>query len=78
AELEILDEKLDMLTTTYVQPNAEDWRDVQFLEEAKLRVRVTESLAFGIEGRIRVDTRPPDGLRATDLRLTNTVEVHLK
>lgn len=77
AELEILDEKLDLLSTTYVQPNVEEWRDVQILEEAKLRIRVTSALAFGIEGRIRIDTQPPEGLQRTDLRMTNTVEVHL-
>ncbi len=77
AEIQLLDKKLDLLGTTYVQPNVEDWRDVQFLEEVKVRVRVTEALAFGLEGRLRIDTQPPQGLRETDLRLTNTVEVHL-
>lgn len=77
AEIELVDDRLDLLTTTYFQPYYDDWRDVQFLEEGKLRIRVTEALAFGFEGRLRVDTRPPEGLKPVDLRLTNTIELHL-
>lgn len=77
AELVLLEGKLDLISTTYVQPRFDELEDLQFLEEAKLRIRVTERLGFGFEARLRLDTQPPGDLVPTDLRLTNTVEIHL-
>ncbi len=76
-ELSVIPGRLSILSTTYIQPRLDALGDVQFLEEGKLRIKVNDALAFGIEGRLRIDTQPPAGLEPTDVRVTNTMEIHL-
>lgn len=76
-ELALVPDALSVLSTTYVQPRLDDVADVQVLEEATLRVAVTDRLTIGIELQLRHDSRPPADLRPTDLRLTNTLQLRL-
>ena len=76
-DLVLVPDHLDLLASSYVLPRWSDLRDVQVLEETKLRVRVAEGVALGLSGRFRLDTQPPAGTRPFDVRVTNTIEVHL-
>ena len=62
---------LSVLSTAYVQPRWDRFRDVQVLEEAKLQVKVTDHLSLTTDLSVRFDSRPPRTVERTDVRVGN-------
>ena len=64
---------LSLLSTAYVQPRWDRFRDVQILEETKLQVKVTDHLSLTTDLSVRFDSRPPRTVERTDVRVGNGV-----
>jgi len=61
--------------TSYLQPAWARPEDLRTLTELETQVKVTDVLALGQALSLLHDTRPPTGVRPTDLRLTASVKV---
>jgi hypothetical protein len=55
--------------TAYVQPRFEDLGDYRVIAEGGLETRVGGAVALSVTGRLRHDSRPPDGIESTDTKL---------
>ena len=64
-------EKVSFVNTLYVQPRLDQWDDIRLLEEAELEVRLGERVSLGMALSIQHDSEPPQGVKDTDLALTN-------
>jgi hypothetical protein len=60
-------------STTYVQPRWDIPKDLQILAESRLQVKVTDHLSVTTDVSIRFDSRPPQTVESTDLRIGNGV-----
>jgi hypothetical protein len=67
----LIPEHLSLLSTCYVQPRWDRFRDVQVLEEARLSVKVTTHLSLSTEFALRFDSRAPVSVDNLDLRVGN-------
>lgn len=67
--------KLLAQNTVYYQPRIGDVGDFRLLEELEVVARVDEVLGLGASLSVLHDSRPPTGVRTTDLRLVNTVKI---
>lgn len=66
----LIEDRLNLLNTAYVQPRWDDFGDVQFLDEASLEAMVSEALSITSALRLRNDSRPPADLEPLDARWT--------
>jgi len=69
----IVPEYLSVITTAYVQPRWDKPRDMQILQEAKLQVKVTSHLSLSTDLSVRFDSRAPQTVERTDIRVGNGV-----
>jgi hypothetical protein len=69
----LVPDRLSLITTAYVQPRWDAWRDVQVLQEAKLQVKVTGHLSLSTDLAVRFDSEPPRSVERTDTRVGNSV-----
>ncbi len=65
----IVPDVLELLSTTYVQPRWDDFRDVQVLEEGSLQVKVVEHVSLSTDVTLRYDSRAPVSVSRRDLRV---------
>jgi hypothetical protein len=59
----------------YAQPRFDDLSDVRVLDELEIQAKVNDVVSFGTTLSELVDSRPPTGVRSTDLRLAS--ELHI-
>jgi hypothetical protein len=64
-----------LANTVYIQPRWDSLLDVRLLEALDLRSRLAGRLAVGTALELRYDSRPPAGVRGTDVRLSTNVGV---
>jgi hypothetical protein len=64
-----------LTSTTYVQPRFDDFRDVRSLEEANLVIAVTKRLTTKLGCTLRYDSRPPAGVKTSDVEVRNSIAV---
>lgn len=62
----------------YAQPRFDRFEDVRILSEATLSVKVSRAVDLRNTVRFRWDSRPPDGIEDTDLRLETGIAVSLE
>ena len=67
----IVSEHLSLITTAYVQPRWDAFRDVQILDEARFQLKVTAHLSITTDLSVRFDSRPPRTVERTDVRVGN-------
>jgi len=60
-------------STTYVQPDIKELRDVRILETLRLASPITETVALTVSFNLRYDSRPPDGVSRLDTVLRTGV-----
>lgn len=65
----VVEDLVELLSTTYVQPRFDDFKDLQLLQEARLQVKVTAYLSLSTELAMRLDSRAPVGVAKRDLRI---------
>lgn len=70
-----LDDRLQLIGTTYVQPRLTDTSDVRLLNEATLSLKVNARFAFSTSFIVAYDTAPPDSIEKTDAALKSSVTV---
>jgi hypothetical protein len=73
----VLDTRVDLTTTAYVQPRFDDFSDVRFLSDTALVLKVTKALSASINASIRYDSNPPFGVKTTDGEIKNVLSVSL-
>jgi len=60
----VLNDKTSIASTTYLQPNAEDFDDLRVLFTFHLRVKMTEKLALKLNYQAKYDSQPAQNLAA--------------
>ena len=73
----LVPERASFVTTAYVQPRLDRFRDLQVLTEAQLRLSITDALRFSVNGSIRHDSEPPNGVEPTDVRIQGSLVLTL-
>lgn len=68
-------ERLSIASTFYAQPRLADLADVRALADARLGVQLVGSLSLTVTTRLRLDSRPPDGIADLDTTLTTGVSL---
>ncbi len=71
--LSLFDDRLLMQNTTYAQPRFDVFADARFLNETELMAKVIDALMLGVTVSVLHDTRPPEGVVPTDLRVFTTL-----
>lgn len=66
-----LNDRTGLTATVYAQPRIDDLNDARFFGQAVLHVQATRWVALRMEARVRHDTRPPEGVKRTDVSLEN-------
>ena len=69
-----LNEHVSAVSTTYYQPAVEDLKDSRTLEDAGLRVKLTDDFDLKISINIAYDTRPPETVKDTDIAYSTALE----
>lgn len=66
----MLDDRIQLVSTTYLQPRLDDATDIQVLSDSSLLFDITEHLSFTTSFVLEHDTQSPTGAENTDVRLT--------
>jgi hypothetical protein len=61
--------------TIYVQPNLADMNDFRVLEEVETDIPITRVVSLVTKFSARIDAEPPEGVKTTDLRLSQGISV---
>jgi putative salt-induced outer membrane protein YdiY len=64
-----------LANTIYVQPRFDDFTDLRILDEADLAVGIGDHLAVVTAFSFRYDSRPPDGLKNTDISVSQSLRM---
>ena len=64
---------LVVTSTTYFQPEVQDFTDVRALQNLRIATEVTEALALTVSFDLRYDSDPPDGISSLDTSLRTGV-----
>ncbi len=64
-----------LLSTTYYQPALKDAADYRLLEQAAMRVKVSEMLSLIVALDYRRDNRPPIGVEKEDINLSTSLSL---
>lgn len=75
--LSLFEDRLLLQNTTYAQPRFDDFADARFLNETELMAKVIDALMLGVTVSVLHDTRPPEGVVPTDLRVFTTLRFSL-
>ncbi len=75
--LSLFDARLLLQNTTYAQPRFDAFADARFLNETEVMAKVAEPFMLGVTVSVLHDTRPPEGVVPTDLRLFAVVRFTL-
>lgn len=73
-----LPDRLSFVATAYIQPRFGAFADLQVLQETQFRFLLTDALRFSIDGSLRHDSRPPEGVKPTDLRVGASLTLTLR
>ena len=68
-------ENVSIIQTLYVQPRLDRFRDVRMLEQADLRVSITNMLSIKTSITVRYDSRPPQEVAKTNTQLTQGIDL---
>lgn len=71
--LALFEGRLLAQNTTYAQPRFDAFDDLRFLNETELMAKVVDLLMVGATVSVLHDTRPPEGVLPTDLRVFGVV-----
>ena len=66
-------ENLVITSTTYLQPEFDDFNDVRTLTNLRIATSITDELDLTVSFDLRYDSKPPDGIRALDTSLRTGV-----
>lgn len=75
--LELADGNFIVSDTLYIQPRLDSFSDFRVLNEFDMQVAIDSHFSLGVAVGVRHDSRPPDGVKPTDLRITNSIRVSL-
>lgn len=75
AEASLIEDRLNLVNTLYLQPRIDELDDYRVLDEAEIQVMITESVSLGLSGTFRYDSHPPPGIDSTDVGLVNRLRV---
>jgi len=75
--LDLLEDRLALVNTAYVQPRFDNFADVQLLDDLQLQITLTDALKWTTSLYLRYDSAPPSELAAGDLRLSNGLKLSL-
>jgi putative salt-induced outer membrane protein YdiY len=67
-------EQVSVLSTTYLQPDVENFSDYRLLEEATLNVKMTNSLSINLSLDLTRDSKPPQLVKKTDAMYSSGIE----
>lgn len=70
-----INERSTLSTTAYAQPQIDDFGDVRVIAEGALETKVAGAVSLALTGRLRHDSRPPDGIESTDTKLGTALAV---
>ncbi len=73
--LSLLEDRILLQSTLYVQPRLDDFQDIRILEELEILSKITDLFAFGTTLGILFDSAPPTQVKSTDLRLLTTIRL---
>jgi hypothetical protein len=68
---------LTLTNTAYFQPRVDEPADYRFLEEARIEAKASTWVTLGVELIVRHDSRPPDEVLPTDVKLGSTLAVQI-
>lgn len=68
-QLRLLQDRLLLQNTTYVQPLLTDFSDFRVLDAVQLEGRIADNLAMGFDFQVQYDSRPPQEIVPLDLLL---------
>ena len=69
-----IDDRTQLLSTSYWQPDTADMGDYQLLETLSLKIALGQHLGLGLALNISRDSRPPQSVQATDTSYTTQIE----
>lgn len=61
-----INDSLNLASTTYYQPRLDNGADMRILEQAALKVRMTDQLSLKLLLNLAYDSRPPEEVKRTD------------
>lgn len=61
--------RVELSTTTYVQPAVDDADDYRVLSQARVKTAITERLSLNLLVNLRHDSVPPEGIDTTDVEI---------
>ncbi|RYE77440.1 MAG: DUF481 domain-containing protein, partial [Myxococcales bacterium] len=61
-------------TVIYYQPRLDDWRDTRLLLESSIVQKLTKTVGARLSVTMRHDSRPPTGVKQTDVEIRNVIE----
>lgn len=72
--LQHINDQVNALSTTYYQPAIDDFSDFRVLEEASLRVKMTDTLSLNLSLDLTHDSKPPQNVNKTDTIYSTGIE----
>ena len=69
-----ISERIQFLTTTYIQPNIEQFADFKLSTESQLNLEITKNLSFTNTIEAIYDTYPASGVKEFSYRLQNGIK----
>ena len=72
--VKLLDNKIGLLNTAYIQPRVDELSDYRFISDSILSFVVTKNLSLGVVFNLRYDSEPPPEVEEKlDIELKNTI-----
>jgi len=63
------------VNTVYIQPRFDDFNDIRILNEMALQAKVSSWLSITLTFNLRFDSKPPSGVKKTDIELKNSLRL---